>query len=126
MTDAAAPSKEEMDALREAGKTRQQIADHFGVTLSAVKRWIASLGVVDRKSRRQPKEVTRPREKPRYQPLDDGESLMDKAKAVLGKRMGEDHRGYILDGRPCSSWQIVNAAGLELKPRKPPSDAQDG
>lgn len=126
MTKAPIPlvTKEELDALRAQGKTREQIAEKFGVTVSRVKRWILTLGV----SRRQVKEVEKPKDpfidaavdmgtllpvggKPAYTPkIDDGITLMDRCKVILGQRMGEDHRGYLLDSRPVSTQQIINAA----------------
>lgn len=45
-----------------------------------------------------------------------GLSLMERAKKVLGPRMTERVGfGYYLDGKPASAFVIAEAAGLELK-----------
>lgn len=109
------PTKAEVDALRTEGKTRAEIAKHFGISLSKLKRLIVDLDVVPRMTkieikRNQPKQ--RIREKPVYNNPEEGETLMDKAKAVLGDRMGEKYGCYTLDGRPINSWGLMKAAGL--------------
>jgi len=104
--------KERLDELRRAGKTRQQIAEEFGVTLYQVKRWIVALDVVGRKTKREGRDRQKVRETGKSMSPDEGVSLMDKAKQILGKRVGEDHRGYLLDGRPANSWAILKVAKL--------------
>lgn len=103
-------------ALRIAGKHRKEIAEELDISLAEVKRTITKHAVVSRKTRKSERDARkRKHERPRYASIDDGVTLMDKAKQVLGDRMGEDHRGYLLDKRPASSWQVLDAAGL----RKP-------
>lgn len=104
------PTTEELMGLRNSGLTRQQIADKFGVSLSQVKRWIADMNVEPRRNKRSKRGQGENR--PRYASLDEGVPLMEKAKQILGPRLQEDHRGYLLDGRPVSSWKVVEAAKL--------------
>lgn len=112
------PSNEELNALRNAGLTRIQIAVKYDVPLSKVKRWLRELDVIPRTNKIVPsKPKIRVREKHKYGNFDD-ESLMEKAKAILGDRMSEKrYIGYMLDGRPVSSWQIAKAAALPIKNR---------
>lgn len=112
------PSNEELNTLRTAGLTRVQIAVKYDVPLSRVKRWLRELDVAPRANKViHSKPKIRIREKQRYGSFDD-DSLMEKAKAVLGDRMGEKrHIGYTLDGRPVSSWQIAQAAKIPVRTR---------
>lgn len=111
------PSNVELNALREAGLTRIQIAVKYDVPLSRVKRWLRELEIVPRATKViHSKPKARVREKKQTNVFFDSESLMEKAKKILGNRMGEKkHLGYILDGRPVSSWQILKAANLSIK-----------
>jgi len=112
MNDNVPPlTKATLDALRIAGLTREEICEELGISLGTLKRYIKALGVVARPPKDKPKPTTK-REKPRYVPLDEGISLMDRCKQVLGPRMSEDHRGYVLDGRPASSIQVIRSAGF--------------
>lgn len=90
----------------------------YDVPLSRVKRWLRELDVAPRANKViHSKPKIRIREKQRYGSFDD-DSLMEKAKAVLGDRMGEKrHIGYTLDGRPVSSWQIAQAAKIPVRTR---------
>ena len=105
------PSAEMISAMRKNGMTRQEIAGEFNVSLARVKRWITSLDLANKNSKSPSKEdqklstVT-------ARSFDDGLSLMERCKIILGRRMGEDYRGYLLDRLPCSSMQIRRAAGL--------------
>ncbi len=105
-----------LNEYRQQGLSRQQIADALGKTIYEVKRLIKTLGVQGRVVVKAPRKAKKEREKPRYSPLDEGETVIEKARAVLGARMSEDHRGYMLDGRPCSSWAILKAAGVTPAP----------
>lgn len=94
---------------------RQAIADALGVSLSQVKRWLEVLPIPERASQDHRKRLAADsvRERPRYADIqEDGLSKMQKAKIILGNRMGENHVGYTLDGRPASSMQIARAANL--------------
>lgn len=110
------PRPEELQALRDDGLNREEIADHYGVSLTTVKRWI-SIFKITKPSKRTGKRKQEPR---RRLPLDDGLTLIDKAKEVLGQRLREDrYRGYVLDGRPVRTDAVIAAAGLEFPPEKP-------
>lgn len=108
------PSREELEELRDEGMTREQIADHYGVPLSRVKRWLKKQGF-GRAERRIPSEPTN---LPAAElPFDTGMTIMEKAKLILGNRLKEDrHLGYLLDGRVTSTDKIIEAA--RLKPVK--------
>lgn len=112
------PTREELINLRETqGLTREQIAEHYEVSLTTVRRWIKELN------------VPRPSKQVRYKEPsylsrtgeiiaepDDGITVTERAQNILGDRLREDrHRGYILDGRPVSSTVVVHAAGLKFK-----------
>jgi hypothetical protein len=111
------PTKEQIDELRASGKTREVIAAEFGVTLGTLKRLITEYGCVPRLTKAAVKRAAKParvREKPRYADPGEGEGLMDRAKVILGDRMSERYGCYYLDGRPTSSWRLVEEAGLPL------------
>ena len=112
------PTREELIELREKkGMTREQIAEHYEVSLTTVRRWIKEL------------KVPRPTKQARHQrnknisrigeiiaEPDDGMTIMERAQAILGDRLTEKrHMGYFLDGRPVNSRAVVHAAGLKLK-----------
>lgn len=109
------PPREDLIALREAGKSRDEIAAYYKVSLSRVKRWIsfheippcnephkAHLGARNKAERR------------RALGQDDGLTIVEKARIILGKRMTEDFRGYLLDGRPVRIDTLAKAAGLDI------------
>lgn len=116
MTKVSKPSTEELNKLREAGLTRIQIAVKYDVPLSTVKKWLRDIDIVPRSNKAEAsKPRVRVREKDRNAKLNQ-ESLMEKAKNILGDRMTEKrHIGYLLDGRPVSSWRIAQAAGLDVE-----------
>lgn len=112
------PTREDIIHQREKqGMTREQIAEHYDVSLATVRRWIRDLG------------IPRPSKQVRYkQPTilsregsiiaepDDGETILEKSQRILGDRFSEKRGyGYMLDGRPSSIKAIVHAAGLKLK-----------
>lgn len=47
-------------------------------------------------------------------PFTDPPPLMERCKDVLGPRMGETRQGFTLDGKPCNTRKIVEAAGLKF------------
>ncbi len=111
------PTREELIRLREnLEMTREDIAEHFGVGVSTVRRWIREMKI--------PRPT--PRRRKRHQPylsssveiiapVDDGLTLMERAKLLLGHRLTESRaKGYILDGRPSNIRHIFAAAGLEM------------
>jgi hypothetical protein len=110
-----APSREELIKLRESGLNREEIAAYYKVSLSRVKRWIAELGIP---SSSKAKSVhARGRQKAENRNalgVDYGMTLIERARLILGKRMSEDYRGYLLDGRVCRVDVLVRAAGLQV------------
>jgi hypothetical protein len=118
LQDNKIPDKEQIDKLRREGKTRPEIAEELGISVSRLKRLITDLGVVPRLCKSEERAAAprqRIREKNVFSNPEEGKGLMDKAKDALGSRMGEKYGSYTLDGRPCSSWDILKAAGLSPK-----------
>jgi transposase len=97
-----APTREELIRLRENMEmTREDIAEHFGVGVSTVRRWIREMKI--------PRPT--PRRRKRHQP----HLLMERAKMQLGGRLTESpKKGYMLDGRPSHVRLIIAAAGLKM------------
>lgn len=112
------PTRDELIHLRETeGMTRDQIAEHYNVSLTTVRRWIKELDVP-----RPTKQARNSAKNPltRFGEIiaepDDGITVMDRAKDILGDRLTERRGcGYVLDGRPSSVDQVVKAAGLKFK-----------
>jgi uncharacterized protein YjcR len=108
------PPREELEKLRKY-KTRDEIAHHYGVSLSRVKRWIKALSVPPENAVKAKHARARGKaEKRRAIGDDNGLTLLEQARVVLGKRMGEDFRGYLLDGRPVRVDVLMKAAGLKV------------
>lgn len=112
-----APPKDELVRLRSHGKSRDEIAKHYGVSLSRVKRWISELGV---ETSNEPKKThhsarTKAAKRRAIDGGDDGLTLLEQTRIILGDRVSEDFRGYLLDGRPIRVDALVRAAGLKLK-----------
>jgi hypothetical protein len=114
---AAAPPREELIALREAGCDREAIATRYQVTLSRVKRWVRDLAIPS------PRELKPPPEKEPEEPShgvlldpEEGIPLMERCKARLGPRMSECRRTgrYTLDGQRVRVADVVAAAGLAI------------
>lgn len=104
-----------LTALRLQGLTREQIMEETGLSLSCIKRAVAIHDIPRKMSERASKRALQ-KEKPSLViSTDEGITLMMQAKQILGDRMSEDHRGYLLDGRPASSWQVLKAAKLCTK-----------
>lgn len=112
MNDVPSPPREDLVALRAQGLNRDQIAVYYGVALSRVKRWIKEMNVPAN-----PQSTGKAIQKATSgQPLgtDYGLTLLDKARSVLGSRMGQDYRGYLLDGRPVRVDMLIRSAGLDI------------
>lgn len=108
------PTQEDLKEFRELGYTRQEIADHYGVTLAQVKRWISELNVPKKvalkTSEGEESKITRSLSLP----ADYGMTLMEKAQEVLGPRLVyKKHVGYFVDGQPRSCDAIVKMAGVK-------------
>lgn len=109
-------TKEQIEDLREYNWTREQIADHFGISLSRLKRLISSMDVKKKVVKtNKVKEVKKPN-KGQKLPTNYGMTRLDIAKAVLGDRFKEDKiRGcYLLDGVPTNINKILDAADVSL------------
>ena len=105
------PAPEEIQALRDEGLNREEIADHFGVSLTTVKRWISAFGV-KKPLKRGGKRKQEPR---RSLPIDHGVTLMERAQEVFGSRLTEDRwRGYLLDGKPIRTDELLARAGIKV------------
>jgi hypothetical protein len=89
--------------------TRQEIADEIGAPFWAVLRGITKIIEEQKDTAR---EMAKLQKKRKLHKQGEGMTLMERCKGVLGKRMTEDHRGYVLDGRPAISEQIRKAAKL--------------
>lgn len=112
------PTLEKMIELREKqGLTREEIAEHYGVSVTVVRRWIKDLGV----PRRTRKTKTR-----RHKHLsssgeiiakpDSGLTTLDRAKIKLKERLVERRGyGYYLDGRPVSIFTVLQAVEMSDK-----------
>lgn len=111
------PTRDDLIRLREKeGMTREQIAEHYDVSLTTVRRWIKELKV-PRPSKQARVQQTRhlSREGAIIADPDDGMTVMERARSILGARCTERRGvGYILDGRPVSSRAVVHAAGLKF------------
>ena len=111
------PTREELIHLRETkGMTREQIADHYEVSLTTVRRWIKELKVPrPTKAARHQRSKHLSRSGEIIAEPDDGLTVMEKARSILGERASERRGlGYFLDGRPVSSRRIIEAAGLKF------------
>lgn len=109
------PTQKDLKEFRELGYTRQEIADHFGVTLAQVKRWISELNVPKKVTQRSASEGEESRiTRSLSLPADYGMTLMEKAQEVLGPRLVyKKHVGYFVDGQPRSCDAIVKMAGVK-------------
>lgn len=112
------PTKEEIETLRDQGKTRKEIAEHFGVNISQVKRWISGLQVT-KKIVRKPNENKPPRpSRGSVLPEDEGLTVMEKAKRILGPRLTEKRGvGYLVDGRVVNTDELLRIAGVTYPAR---------
>ena len=111
------PTREELIKLRETqGLTREQIAEHYEVSLTTVRRWIKELNIPrPTKQARQQRNKNISRTGEIIAEPDDGMTIMDRAKAVLGDRLTERRgMGYYLDGKPVNSRRVIEGAGLKF------------
>lgn len=112
--DIPSPGYEELTKLRQQGLNRDEIADYYGVALSRVKRWITELEIPAPEMRRKrSRKISSERGTPL--PDDYGLTSIERAQRILGKRMSEDYRGYLLDGRPVRVDILIQAAGISTE-----------
>lgn len=112
-----APSRQEIITLRERGLTRDRIAEHFGVSVTTVRRWIKQYDIPrpTKNARNQRAHISKTGEI--IAPLRDERTVLEKAIDILGPRFQDKGwKGYWLDGRPVNVQKIIHAAGLT--PRK--------
>lgn len=107
------PTKEELEELRELKYSRSEIAEHFGVSLAQVKRWLTDYDITKRNRKKVTIDSARvSRGIPL--PTNYGVTLVEQAQNILGTRMVHDkHHGYKVDGRPMKVTDIVNMLGLK-------------
>lgn len=110
ISDVHTPSRDTIKSLRAMGMTREEIAALYGVNLARVKRWIRDMDIPPAKRRKSDKISSSDADLG----TDHGMTLIDKAKRALGHRMGQDYRGYLLDGRPVRVDFLIQAAGLTV------------
>lgn len=105
--------------LRSQHMKRHEIAATLSITFFQLKRIIASSNIPPRATKQQERDaaiLARKTPPSSVIPVDDGMSLMDKAKSILGARIGErKNMGYTLDGVLCNTDKILRAAGLSQK-----------
>jgi hypothetical protein len=109
------PPRDDLIKLREAGKSRDEIAAYYNVSLSRVKRWIAFHNLPPCNAPRKAHTKARNKAERRHAlGLEDGLTIIEKARIILGKRLTEDYRGYLIDGRPVRIDALAKAAGLDV------------
>lgn len=111
------PTRSELIELREKqGMTREQIAEHYEVSLTTVRRWIKDFAVPrpTKQARNQRnKNISRIGEI--IAEPEDGMTIMEQAQNILGERLTERRgMGYYLDGKPVNSRRVIEAAGLKF------------
>ncbi|QJA43143.1 hypothetical protein [Phaeobacter phage MD18] len=109
----ATPPREKIIELRfDRGMTREDIAEHFDVSIATVRRWIKELNVPrpSRRSRtKRPKHLTSSGEI--VAKVGDAYNKLERARMTLEGRVVERAgRGYYLDGKPASADEIIEAA----------------
>lgn len=112
----AGPTREELVRLRESGMTRENLAEHYDVGVSTIRRWIKERGVPrPTPNSRRRRLIHLSSDGGIIAPPDDGKTVMEKARLLLGSRFSSHKDGYRLDGKPASTMVIVHAAGLKFK-----------
>lgn len=87
------------------------IATHFGVSVLRVKKWLTDYGLTKPRNTRRIPPIPTPKSVPVASTF--GLTLMEKAQLMLGDRMKECRmRGYLLDGKPCSTARIIEISGV--------------
>ena len=107
------PSRERLIELRfKKAMTREDIAEHFEVSIATVRRWIKELDIprpIRRTQQNRPKHLTSLGEI--VANPGDGYTSMERARIRLGGRLLLLHgKGYYLDGRPAHVDTILEAS----------------
>jgi hypothetical protein len=98
-----------------SGMSRDEIAVFYGVSLSRVKRWIKEFAIETSSApKRSHANARAKKEKSRALGHDEGITILEKVRLILGQRVTEDYRGYLLDGRPVRTDVLVRTAGLKF------------
>lgn len=108
------PTKELLIELRfKKGMTREDIAEHFDVSIATVRRWIKEMDVPRPSRRTRPKRANHLTSSGEIVgKTDDGYTTLERAQMKLGSRLVERPGfGYYLDGRPAHIDRILEAAG---------------
>jgi len=116
-----APTRDDLINLRETeGMTREQIAKHYNVSLTTVRRWIKDMNIP-----RPTKQArnTHASHLTRFGEIvaepDDGITVMERAETILGARLTVRRGyGYYLDGKPANTEKVIRTAGLKFKDEK--------
>lgn len=111
------PSRETLIDLRfTKNMTREDIAEHFDVSIATVRRWIKDLDVprpVRSKPNKRDKNLSPSGEIIAKLAPDEGYTSIEKAKIRLGGRLVERQGyGYYLDGKPAKIDLILKTAGV--------------
>lgn len=105
------PDREELAKLRARCVTLGEIGKLYGVSRSLAKKWCRDLAIMS-----SPKINSRHRFSTiadrRLTYGDDGISITERARKILGKRVEERRGAYHLDGRPVDVAALIAAAGL--------------
>lgn len=117
------PTREEIIKMREQGLTREDMAEHFGVSLTTIRRLIKIHNIPrPSKSARRKRAVHLTSSGEIIAPPDDGKTSLELAHEILGDRLVERRghaAGLYLDGRPASISRIFEAAGIKKWPGGP-------
>lgn len=100
-------TRDRLKELRDLGLTRQQIADELHTSLATCKRLLTLHGLTNTR----PARISEPRQIEDRSP-EAGMTVLERAKMRLGDRMQRTPKGYTLDGRLVSSFDLIRAAGL--------------
>jgi hypothetical protein len=116
MTDNAKdfiPSRDKLMEMRfDKNMTREEIADHFEVSIATVRRWVRELEIPRPKSKKQ-RSLVRPYAASGdvINSLDDSRTAIERAHIILGGRLVEMRgSGYYLDGVPSSIDTILRVS----------------
>ncbi|WNL50673.1 transcriptional regulator [Ruegeria phage RpAliso] len=106
------PARDTLIDLRfERGMTREDIAEHYGVSIATVRRWIKDLDVPRPRRKKQKRSPNLAPNGAIIGDYDGGYSRFEKARIKLGARLiDRPGYGYYLDGRPATIDAIYAAA----------------